>query len=134
MSDREPQGAAGEDLPWNDALADADLIPGTEEPDPAEVEGDEDDDAKLDASRAPTPDPYDKYRRESLDKRLSEELPDRLLHEQDAVAGGIQSPIWGEDDDETLDLAEPDDQDDWDEKDESAEEAALHIVEEDRNP
>lgn len=134
MTEREPHNAAAEDLPWNDALADADLIPGTEEPDPAEVEGDEDDDAKVDTSRAPVPDPYDKYRQESLDRRLSEEVPDRTLLDQDPEAGSIQSPIRGEDDDLTLDLAEPDDQDDWDDKDESAEDAAIHIVDEDRNP
>jgi hypothetical protein len=134
MSEREPHNADAEGLPWNDALADADLIPGTEEPDPAEVEGDEDDDAKLDVSHRPAPDPYDKYRQESLDARLAEELPDRTLREQARGVGGIQSPIRGEDDDLTLDLGEADDQDDWDDKDESAEESAIHIVDEDRNP
>ena len=131
MSERFPRNVPEGDLPWNDVPADSDVIRGTEEPDPAEVEGDEDDDARVDASHAPTPDPYLKYQRESLDKRLSEELPDRPAHAQDREARGIQAALSDEDDD-TLDLAESDD-DDWDDDaDEAAEEAAIHIVDEDR--
>jgi len=51
MSDR--------DLPWNDEPADRDVVPGTEEPDPAEVEGDEGD--EVDVSHGSSPDIAAKY-------------------------------------------------------------------------
>ena len=132
MSEQFPRNVPEGDLPWNDVPADSDVIPGTEEPDPAEVEGDEDDDARIDASHPPTPDPYLKYQRESLDQRLSEEVPDRPAHEQDREVRGIQAALSDEGDD-SLDLAEAGDADEWDDDaDEAAEEAAIHIVDEDR--
>jgi hypothetical protein len=127
MSDR--------DLPWNDVPADSDVVPGTEEPDPAEVEGDEDDDAEYDASHPDTPDVYDKYRPDTLDERLAEEVPDRILGEQDPEAGGIQAAeMEGGDDDISLDLHEVgiDDAEDDDETAEDAEDAAIHIKPEGR--
>jgi hypothetical protein len=116
------------DAPWNDVPADSDVIPGTEEPDPAEVEGDEGDEA--DVSRSPVPDIADKYHRDTLDERLAEEEPDRAVHEQDAEAGGIQAAE-SDEDDLSLQLGERDD-DDGDDDDEAAEDAAIHVVPEDR--
>lgn len=75
-----------EDLPWNDVPADSDVVPGTEEPDPAEVVGDEDDGAVRDLTRPHTTEPADEYRRETLDQRLAEEEPDRTLGEPDQEA------------------------------------------------
>jgi hypothetical protein len=117
------------DAPWNDVPADSDVVPGTEEPDPAEVEGDEGD--EVDVSRPPVPDIADKYHRDTLDERLAEEEPDRATHEQDAEAGGIQALTGDDDDDLSVDLGERDD-DDGEDDDESAEEAAIHIRPEDR--
>ncbi|HEV7679932.1 MAG TPA: hypothetical protein VGQ42_15315 [Candidatus Dormibacteraeota bacterium] len=92
------------DAPWNDVPADSDVISGSEEPDPAEVEGDEGE--EVDVSRARVPDIGDKYHRDTLDERLAEEEPDRPGREQDG--------------------------DDGEDDDESAEEAAIHVVPEDR--
>lgn len=69
------------DLPWNDVPADSDVIEGTEEPDPAEVEGDEGE--EVDVSRPPIADISAQYRRDTLDERLAEEVPDRLVAEDD---------------------------------------------------
>jgi len=120
MSDR--------DLPWNDVPADSDVVPGTEEPDPAEVEGDEDD--EVDVSHPPAPDLSRQYHRDTLDERLAEEEPDRVLTEQDAEAGTIQASEGGEDD-LSLDVGERDDDDGADD-DEAAEDAAVHVLPEDR--
>jgi hypothetical protein len=128
MPQRDPRNVPAEDLPWNDAPADTDVVPGTEEPDPAEVEGDEDDDAEVDVSHPPSPDVDARYRRDTLDERLAEEEPDRTLTEQDAEAGGIQAAE-SDDADVSLDLGEADDDGD---DDLSAEDAAVHIRPEDR--
>lgn len=117
-----------DDLPWNDVPADSDVVPGTLEPDPAEVEGD--DGEEVDVSHPPMPDSLRSNRRESLDERLAEEVPDRASQEQDPEAGGVLAPEAGESD-ITLDRGEPDD-DSEDAGDEPAEEAAMHIVEDDR--
>lgn len=69
------------DAPWNDSPADSDVVPGTEEPDPAEVEGDEGE--EHDVSHPPSPDPALKYRQDTLDERLSEEVPDGAAAEED---------------------------------------------------
>ena len=53
MSD-EPDRSTASDAPWNDAPADSDAIPGTEEPDPAEVVGEEGEEYDL-ASRMRSP-------------------------------------------------------------------------------
>jgi hypothetical protein len=73
MADREPSIQHPEDLPWNDGPADR-ILPATEEPAPAEI--DEREGEAIDLASSPIPDPYQKYRRESLDERLAEEEPD----------------------------------------------------------
>jgi hypothetical protein len=128
MSERHESNGRSEDLPWHDVPADSDVVPGTEEPDPAEVEGDEGD--EVDVSHPPIPDISAQYHRDTLDERLSEEEPDRELTGQDSEARGIQAAESGEDD-VTLELGEAD-QDDGDDDDEAAEDAAVHIRPEDR--
>ncbi len=128
MSERYPKNGQADDAPWNDVPADSDVIPGTEEPDPAEVEGDEGD--EVDVSRPPVPDVSAQYHRDTLDERLAEEEPDRVAAEQDDEAGEIQAAESGEDD-LTLGLGESDDDDDA-QDDEAAEDAAVHIRPEDR--
>jgi hypothetical protein len=120
MSERDPRNVPEGDLPWNDVPADSDVVPGTEEPDPAEVEGDEGD--EVDVSHPASPDPYLKYQQESLDERLAEEVPDGTLLEQAPEAGELQSAESG-DDDLALEAGEPDDGD----EDEAAEDSAVHI-------
>jgi hypothetical protein len=116
-----------EDLPWNDAPADSDAPLGNGEPDPAEVSGDEDDPAMLDASLAGRLHDVDEYRRETLDERLSEEEPDRARLFEEPEAGALQAPETG-DDDIALLRGEPDRFDSVDADDESAEDAAVHVV------
>src|ERR1039457_2226375 len=117
-----------EDLPWNDAPADSDAPLGSGEPDPAEVSGDEDDPAIRDASLAGRLHDVDEYRRETLDERLSEEEPDRAARSQGPEAGELQAPESG-DDDIALQRGEPDLFDAVDEDDdESAEDAAVHVI------
>jgi hypothetical protein len=127
MSERNPRGTTPpRDLPWNDVPADSDVVPGTEEPDPAEVEGDEGD--EVDVSHPPIPDPSLKYQRETLDQRLAEEVPDRATVEDDREAGELQAAE-SDQDDLSLDLGESDDEPyaDDDDEDEAAEDAAIHI-------
>jgi hypothetical protein len=116
-----------EDLPSNDAPADSDAPLGSGEPDPAEVTGDEDDPAKEDASLAGRLHDVDEYRRDTLDERLSEEEPDRAAQSEEPEVGGVQAPETG-DDDILLQRGEPDLFDGGDGDDESAEEAAVHII------
>jgi hypothetical protein len=88
-----------DDLPWNDVAADSDTMSTDPEPDPAEVVGDEDDDAEEDLASHRVPDPYEKYRTESLDERLAEEEPEASLDRAaDAEAGELQAPEAGGDD------------------------------------
>lgn len=121
-----------EDLPWNDVGADSDVFPNSEEPDPAEVVGDEDDGATRDLSykdREPGAD----YHRDTLDERLSEEVPDRTLEEQDPEAPEFQAPELREAEDFEAPVAERDTgTDPVEADDEPAEEAAIHVVPEDR--
>jgi hypothetical protein len=123
-----------DDLPWNDVPADSDVVPGTEEPDPAEVMGTEDDDAVRDAALPRFPTGEDEFRRESLAERLAEEEPDRVLDEdeQEPEAGELQAPEAGQDDVD-VPLAEADRE--YAERprdDEPAEEAAVRVVDDDR--
>jgi len=117
-----------EDLPWNDTPDDSDAPLGSGEPDPAEVTGDEDDPALHDASLAGRLHDVDEYHRDTLDERLSEEEPDRAARSQEPEAGDLQAPEAG-DDDIALTRGEPDA---WespeDDEDESAEEAAVHVI------
>jgi hypothetical protein len=109
-----------EDLPWNDVAADSDTFDADPEPDPAEVVGDEDDDAVRDAAAHRVPDPYEKYRQETLDARLAEEEPEATLRGvPDPEAGELEDLERGGDD---VDLGEDDDGDD-----EAAEEGAIHL-------
>lgn len=121
-----------EDLPWNDVPADSDVFPGSEEPDPAEVVGDEDDAAERDLSyreRRPGEDVY----RDTLDERLREEVPDRTLEEEEPEAPEFQAPELREAEDFEAPVAERDRGVDPVEEDvEPAEEAAIHVVPEDR--
>jgi hypothetical protein len=116
-----------EDLPWNDTPADSDAPLGSGEPDPAEVSGDEDDPALRDASLAGRLHDVDEYRRETLDERLSEEEPDRAAQLGKPEAGALQAPEAG-DDDIALLRGEPDRMDSFGDDDESAEDAAVHVV------
>jgi hypothetical protein len=125
MSDQ-PDRTTASDAPWLDVAADSDVIPGTEEPEPAEVVGDEGDEhdtvsPRIDESR-------DSYQRDTLDERLAEEEPEAVLRgDTDADAGALVAPI-DADDDATL---EEDDADADDEvEDLPAEDAAVHIIEE----
>jgi hypothetical protein len=128
MRQGDPGSQHPEDLPWNDAPADADALPGSTEPDPAEVEGDEGE--EFDAASPRIPDPYAKYRQETLDERLAEEEPELPLRgEADLGAGALQSAESGDDD---VELGERDEHDPAEPEDESAEEAAIHIRDDDR--
>jgi hypothetical protein len=123
MPDREQHR---EDLPWNDAPADSEAPPGTEEPEPAEVEGEEGE--EYDSAGSPIPDPYGKYRRDSLLERLAEEEPEQAVGgEPDAPAGGLVNQDEGGD----VYRAEPDDED-YDADEPGAEDAAIHIRKENK--
>jgi hypothetical protein len=124
MPDRD-QGAHPEDLPWNDVPADDDVVIGSEEPDPAEVVGDEG--AEVDVSHRSAPDPY---HRDTLDERLAEEEPDRPARASVPEARDLQAPESGADD-ITVDRAEPDQAEPSDADSGSAEEAAIHLLDSD---
>jgi hypothetical protein len=114
MRDRETS-----DAPWRDVPADSDVVPGTEEPDPAEVVGDEGDERDPVSHRLD--EPTDIYQRDTLDERLAEEEPEAPLRGQpEAEAGQLQAPERGGDD---VIVEEGDD--DPDEL--GAEDAAIHI-------
>jgi hypothetical protein len=115
-----------EDLPWNDAPADSDAPLGSAEPDPAEVSGDEDDPAIVDASLKGRLHDVDEYRRDTLDDRLSEEEPDLAAEAEEPEAGELQAPESGDDD--IAVLAGESDVFDSEEPDDDAEESAIHIV------
>jgi len=117
LSQRHP-----EDLPWNDVAADSGTVSADPEPDPAEVVGDEDDEAVEDAAAHRVPDPYAKYQTETLDERLAEEEPEaRLGRNEDGEVGEFQDPAYGGGD---VDLGEENEERD-DEL--GAEDAAIHI-------
>jgi hypothetical protein len=126
MSD-EPDRSTASDAPWNDAPADSDAIPGTEEPDPAEVVGEEGEEYDL-ASRS-LDEPRDSYQRDTLDERLAEEEPEAgLRSDAEPEAGTLMAPeragddvIVGEDDADAEFEGEVDEP--------SAEDAAVHIQE-----
>ena len=123
MSGRDPDTAHQQDLPWNDAPADSALAFGLEEPDPAEVVGEEGE--EVDVSYAGVREP-DAYHRDTLDERLAEEEPDRAAGAQDPEAGGLQpSEVAGGDLYAEQDEAEP--LDPSDDGVEPAEDAAMHI-------
>ena len=122
MPDREQHP---EDLPWNDAPADSETPPGSEEPEPAEVEGGEGEES--DTSSPRVPDPYEKYQQDSLDVRLAEEEPDKAAGASpDDLAGGLVDPDQGGGEVYQAEEAEADDVDEP-----GAEEAAIHVRDED---
>jgi len=125
MSDQQRPG----DQPWNDVSADSDLMGGVEEPAPAEVVGGEDDGAEKDLATPRVPDPLEKYVPETLDQRLSEEEPDTTAERGDEEAGELVDPRTGGD----VQRSEPDAWDGTAPAEESgAEDAAIHVVDEDR--
>ena len=129
MAGRDPQTTHPEDLPWNDVPAYFDVALGTEEPDPAEVEGDEGE--EVDVSRPAPIDPSAEYRQETLDQRLAEEEPDRAVQEQEPEAGEFQAPESGADD-LSAEAGEPDQAEPGEAGDEAAEDAAVHVSKRDR--
>jgi hypothetical protein len=119
-------GPRPEDLPWNDVAADDEVLPGSTEPDPAEVVGDETDARDLASRRV-----LDPNRRESIDERLAEEEPDRPVGRSPAPeAGSLLDRAEGGDED--VEPAEPDVEDPVEAAELPAEEAAVHVVDDDR--
>jgi hypothetical protein len=107
-------------MPWNDAPADSEAPPGSEEPDPAEVL--EDDDGEVvDTTDNPQLE-ADFYHRDSLDERLAEEEPERALRRASAPDAG--ELVASDSGDDTIGSAtgESDDL--------GAEDAAIHVREE----
>jgi hypothetical protein len=115
-----------EDAPWNDVAADSGTMSTDPEPDPAEVVGDEDDEAVRDAAAHRVPDPYEKYRQETLDQRLAEEEPDVLRRSGDPEAGDLETAV---DEDDFVGVGERDEVDlgEENEDDEDAEDEAIHV-------
>jgi hypothetical protein len=95
------------------------------EPDPAEVEADEDDEEVRDEAAHRVPDPYEKYREESLDQRLAEEEPEETPRgAEDAESGELE---WSEDDDVLVGESDDPDPGEGNQDDEDAEDAAIHV-------
>ncbi len=119
-----------QDQPWNDVPADSDLPGGVEEPEPAEVVGDEDDEVEKDLATPRVPDPMEKYIPESLEQRLSEEEPDRVRDGETDEAGELVDP---RDNGGDVRQSEPEESDGTAPDEEpGAEDAAIHVVDEDR--
>ena len=119
MKDRENQHP--EDLPWNDSSADSNAPVGSHDPAPADV---------LDgADRSGANFPSDPYHRDSLEERLAEEAPERGGREGDGETVSLADE--GSRDDRA-DIGEPDDEDSPQSPAQPAEEAAIHLVEDDR--
>jgi hypothetical protein len=127
MAQRRGKEEHPEDLPWNDVPADSDAVLGADEPDPAEVVGDEGD--EVDISHPGMRGEDEHYRRETLDERLAEEEPDRALRHPDPESGEIQAAEDGEDD-IALDLGEEDAEEFPGSDELPAEEAAMRVREE----
>ena len=125
MTDQ-PDRTTASDAPWTDVPADSDVIPGTEEPDPAEVVGDEGEERDLTSPRFD--ESRDSSQRDTLDERLAEEEPEaRLRGQPDAEAGELVAP---EDAGGDVTLGEDDADADDEVDDLGAENAAVHIREE----
>jgi len=125
MTDQ-PDRSTASDAPWTDVPADSDVIPGTEEPDPAEVVGDDGDERDL--ASAQLDQSQDAYRRDTLDERLAEEEPEVVLRGIPAAQAGELVAPEDAGDDVVVGEADPDDDDEVDEP--GAEDAAMHIVDE----
>jgi hypothetical protein len=127
MTDQ-PDRKTPADAPWNDVPADSDVFPGTEEPDPAEVVGEEGDEHDL-ASRS-LDEPRDAYQRDTLDERLAEEEPEAVLRDEpDAQAGVLMAPERGGDD-VIVGEDDADAESDGNVDEPGAEDAAVHITQE----
>jgi len=124
MNEDVPDRKTRPDSPWRDVPADSDTVPGTEEPDPAEVVGDEGE--ERDIATAKFNEPTDFFQQDTLDERLAEEEPELTLVPDlpDPEAGELQTPERGGDD-VLVAEADPDPDDDPDEP--AAEDAAIHI-------
>jgi hypothetical protein len=122
MSNDSPDRRTAPDSPSRDALEDSDAIPESEEPDPAEVVGEEGN--ERDRTRPPFQEPLDLFQHDTLDERLAEEEPEAVLRgSPDEEAGGLQAPERGGDDVVTGEAdADPDEP--------AAEDAAVHIRDE----
>lgn len=73
MGQRSGGGRSDQDMPWNDAPADSDAFPGYEEPDPAEVLGDEEDPRDVSLRQR-----VELGEADTLEQRLDAEVPDRI--------------------------------------------------------
>ncbi len=125
MADR-PDRTTASDAPWNDVPADSDVVPGIEEPAPAEVVGDDGDERDLASSQLD--ELRDPYQRDTLDERLAEEEPEATLRGVPAPqAGELVAP---EDSADDVTLAEDDPDADGEVDELGAEDAAIHIHEE----
>jgi hypothetical protein len=122
----EPDRTTASDAPWLDVPADSDVIPGTEEPDPAEVVGEDGDERDLASARLD--EPLDPYQRDTLDERLAEEEPEASLRGIPAAQAGELVAPEDAGDDVTLAEADPDADDEV--VDLGAEDAAVHIRDE----
>ena len=126
MSDEQRTG----DEPWNDVPADDDLPGGVAEPAPGEVVGDEDDPAERDLASHRVPDPMEKYTPDTLDQRLAEEEPDVAASRADEASPELVDMRDGSGE---VRLGERDSNDGTAVAEEpAAEEAAIHVVDEDR--
>ena len=118
MSEQHP-----EDLPWNDSPADDDAQPGSMEPDPAEVVGDDESARDLSAPHVPG-------ERESLEERLSEEEPERPLRgDQSDESPELMDAADADDD---IAAGEPDETDPVEARESATEDAAVRVVDEDQ--
>lgn len=117
----ETPDADQQDLPWNDSPADSEAPPGMTEPAPAEVAADEDGENVVDTAAPRHRDPYE---RDTLDQRLTEELPDQPAHAGDATVR-LAGPDQGGGDVEVGD-SDPEDLADK-ESGVAAEESAIHL-------
>jgi hypothetical protein len=116
MAQRPPDGRDDEDMPWNDSPADSSAFPGHEEPDPANVVGDEDN--PRDTSLR---DQENLTEADTLEERLRAEVPEGTRGSRRA---GME--IADGDDSDTDNYSSGDSDDDADD-DLSAEEAALNL-------
>jgi hypothetical protein len=124
MNERRSHSQHPEDLPWNDVPADSDVIPGTEEPPPAEVVGEDNEEYDQASPRPRASD--ETYHRDTLTERLAEEEPESRLGptaERDAEFQGAEPGGY-------VLLAETEDTDQDGGSDElAAEDAAVHVTE-----
>jgi len=103
-------------MPWNDSPADSDALPGSEEPDPAEVVGDEDNPRDVSLRRR-----VDLGEADTIEERLKAEVRDRVT---DSARGGME--LAEQDGDDLEGYTSGDDGEDDQGGDLPAEEAAVN--------